>query len=166
MKLLGKEVKVGVRVRTVYTTGTLIHINQDRDVEYPFRIKPDGPTGEEYTVTPNGEYAIGFYGHAYDVVEVLDGEPKRASDAQFAAMEQTATELELENYRLTLENELLAQEVQELREGNAFLNKRIDRLEAELAAFAASRDVWKELAEKYERILKGHPASSSPKGGS
>jgi uncharacterized small protein (DUF1192 family) len=49
----------------------------------------------------------------------------------------------------------LRTEVQELREGNAFLNKRIDRLEAELTAFAASRDVWKELAERYARILKG-----------
>ena len=152
MKLLGKEAKVGARVRTAYTLGTIIRIEEHHDY-YPFRIKKD--KGEEYTVTPDGLYRKGSIDVSYDVIEILDDEPKRVSDAQFAAMEQTATELELKNYRLTLENELLAQEVQELGEGNAFLNKRIDRLEAELTAFAASRDVWKELAEKYERILKG-----------
>jgi uncharacterized small protein (DUF1192 family) len=165
MKLLGKEVKVGARVRTAYTLGTIIRIEEHRYTIYPFRIKKN-KSGEEYTVTPDGLYCNDTLDVSYDVVEVLDDEPSTTGDVLFDAVHSKATELELKNYRLTLENELLAQEVQELREGNAFLNKRIDRLEAELTAFAASRDVWKELAEKYERVLTGHPASSSPKGGS
>jgi len=82
------------------------------------------------------------------------------------------TELEQKNYRLTLENELLAQEVQVLREAVEQLSHPFascpgcDKFRSELAIVTASRDVWQDVAKKYKRVLTGHPASSSPKGGS
>ena len=159
MKLLGKEVKVGTRVMTSHDDATVVYIEGQCGKDYPFKIKKT-ESGEEYFVAADGRYLIGETDLLRDIVEILcDYAPPidtdNTSDAQFAAMEQTATELELKNYRLSLENELLSQEVQELREGNASLNKRIDRLEAELTAFASSRDVWQDLSKKYRRILRG-----------
>jgi uncharacterized small protein (DUF1192 family) len=152
MKLLGKEVKVGTRVKTTLgKEARVVAINQH--FMYPFAIESAGAI--PYSVNEDGLYFDGHEYNDYNVVEVLD---TQTGDTLFDAVHSKATELELKNYRLTLENELLAQEVQELRDFVPeidFLNKRIDRLEAELTAFAASRDVWKELAEKYERILKG-----------
>jgi len=132
MKLLGKEVKVGVRVRTVYTLGTIIRIEERHD--YPVRRKKD--KGAEYTVTPDGLYRKGSIDVSYDVIEVLDNEPttEDSSDAH-------TIELELKNYRLSLENELLAQEVQELR-------KRLEEY----------KQAVKELAGKLaDLLLKGTP---------
>jgi hypothetical protein len=110
MRLLGKEVKVGTRVRCHQSFGTVIYCHEDNyNIPYPFTIKDDR-TGEEFTVTIDGRHIAGGAG-VYDVVEVLDNEPttEEYSDTH-------TTELELKNYRLTLENELLAQEVQELRQ--------------------------------------------------
>ena len=172
MKLLGKEVKVGTRVRTA--SGAEAKIEEINGyLIYPFTVCRPG--FRPYSVDCDGVYFVGQQNTAYDIEEVLDED---SSDTYF-----NSTELEQKNYRLTLENELLAQEVQELRDSVKHLSytlkeeteslllanhekdllnqeiarrdERIDRLEAELTAFAASRDVWKELAEKYERILKG-----------
>jgi hypothetical protein len=84
----------------------------------------------------------------------------QSEDEQFFA----CTTAEKENFELRKELCLVTQERDELAAKIDKLQKDAEQLNSMLTVLTVSRDVWKELAEKYERILKGDRSSSQKWG--
>jgi len=144
--LLGKEVKVGTRVRT--REGMLYSVLNIQDGKYPFTI---GDEDCPFTVDENGRWTVGF-ADELDVVKVLDTEGRPTTEDP---SDTRTTELELKNYRLSLENELLAQEVQELRDWVNHLSTSLKEETGGLLLANHEKDLLnQEIARRDERIVR------------